>query len=75
MRKSLVAALALATVLSATPVLAASASRGPRPVPVMDKIVMTLQRVFRIRGNAEPIVPIPAPTTRTSTSSTLGTGK
>jgi hypothetical protein len=65
MRKSIIATVAFAAVLAAsTP--AAAAPRAPRPTPVIDKLVVVL-RSFGIRLHAEPIVPIPAPTTNTGT--------
>jgi hypothetical protein len=62
MRKSFAAIALVAAVALATPATAAPRDRDRGNLPVIKVIWKYAQKVFGIKTNAEPIIPIPAPT-------------
>ena len=63
MRKSFAAVALVAIIAAATPAAAAPRDRDRSTLPVIKVIVKYAQKMFGIRTTAEPIIPIPGPTT------------
>jgi hypothetical protein len=63
MRKSFAAIALVAAVALATPATAAPRERDRSTTPVVKMLLKYAQKMFGIRTTADPIIPIPAPST------------